>query len=93
MILQGDKQELEIFGKETDAVLSMIAQHPANTCGYDDCCDRFGADIVRQLIVGGVLRRSGAALAFDCPVFLREDAAVLPPVIRVKVQKERTAIF
>lgn len=66
-----------IFGKETDAVLSMIAQHPANTCGYDDCCDRFGADIVRQLIVGGVLRRSGTALAFDCPIFLREDAGVL----------------
>ena len=66
-----------IFGTETDAVLSMIASQPEKTCVYQDCCDQFGTDIVRKMVDGGILRHSGAAVVFDCPIFLREDAAVL----------------
>lgn len=64
------------LGKETDAILSLIAEQPVNTCAYTDCCDKFGPSLIRKLIEGGVLRRSGKALALDCPIFLREDAAV-----------------
>ncbi len=72
------------LGKETDAILSLVAQQPANTCDYNDCCDKFGTDLIRKLINGGVLRRSGTALVLDCPVFLREDAAVLHNEIAVR---------
>lgn len=65
------------WGRETDAVLSFIARHPANICTYQDLCDRFGVQLVRKLIDGGIVRLSGAAVVFDCPVFLREDAAAL----------------
>lgn len=65
------------LGKGTDAVLAEVAQRPAHTCSYQGCCEKHSARLVRQLVDGGVLRASGAGLAFDCPVFLREDAAVL----------------
>lgn len=62
------------LGKETDTILSAIAE------GMDDeqaLCDQYGVSLVQKLITGGVLRRSNARILFDCPVFLREDAAVL----------------
>ena len=65
------------LGKDTDAILSEIVLHPANACSYHECCSKFGAHLVRKLIDGGVLRPNGTGLAFDCPIFLREDAAVL----------------
>ncbi|MDE6219353.1 MAG: hypothetical protein K2G51_02785 [Lachnospiraceae bacterium] len=81
---QNPSNPRRIFGKETDAVLSVLAQQPANTCVYMDCCGQFGTDIVRKLVDGGILRRSGTAVVFDCPVFLREDAAVLQNGIATK---------
>ena len=54
-----------------------IAQKPANTCTYSDCCDESNAFLVRKLIDGGILRLNGTILNFDCPVFLRDDAASL----------------
>lgn len=72
------------LGKGTDAMLSEIAQNPVYTRSYDECADKFGAQLVRRLIDGGVLRPGGRGLAFDCPIFLREDAAVLHTEISSK---------
>lgn len=72
------------LGKDTDAVLSEIARQTLNACNYNSCCDRFGTALVQKLVDGGILRRSGTALVFDCPVFLREDAAVLQNEVAAK---------
>lgn len=72
------------LGNRTDAILSEIAQFPANTCAYNDSCEKHSTHVVRKLIDGGILRPSGTALAFDCPIFLREDAAVLHTEITAK---------
>lgn len=67
----------KFFGKETDAVLSWVAERPAGARDYAGCRDTFGASLVDRLTQAGFLRRSGAAVVFDCPLFLREDAALL----------------
>ena len=72
------------LGSETDTLLTDVAQLPVNTCSYNECCEKYSTHIVRRLIDGGVLRPSGIALAFDCPIFLREDAAVLHTEIASK---------
>lgn len=69
------------LGKNTDEMLTEIAQFSPS---YTSCCDKYSTQLVRMLIDGGVLRPSGTALAFDCPVFLREDAAVLHSEIASK---------
>lgn len=69
------------LGKDTDAILSEVAQLPVS---YNECCEKYSTHIVRKLIDGGVLRPSGIALAFDCPIFLREDATVLHTEIAYK---------
>lgn len=71
-------------GKETDALLSRIAREPAGSSSYEDCCRSFGAGLVHRLIEGGILRRRQGALVFDCPIFLREDSAVLHDEIASK---------
>lgn len=43
------------LGKETDAVLSMVAGQEAGDCTYSECSDRFGTEIVRKLIDGGAM--------------------------------------
>lgn len=65
------------LGSETDAILSLIAQSSRGTITYYECAGRFGAGTLRKLVDGGILRTDGTSLAFDCPVFLREDAPVL----------------
>lgn len=65
------------LGNETDAILTEVAQYPVNACSYNRSCEKYSTQLIRKLIDGGVLRPSGTALAFDCPIFLREDAAVL----------------
>lgn len=65
------------LGSEIDPLLAEVAQFPANTCSYTECCKRYSTPLLRRLIDGGILRSHGAALAFDCPIFLQEDAAVL----------------
>ncbi len=65
------------LGAETDAVLSLIAGQPAYACGHAACAGKFGPELIGRMVEGGVLRREGATLTFDCPVFLREDAAAL----------------
>ena len=72
------------LGKETDTLLTKVAKLPANTCSYNESCEKYGTHLVRKLIDGGVLRPSGTALAFDCPIFLREDAVVLHTEIASK---------
>lgn len=72
------------LGKETDTLLTEMAKLPANTCSYNESCEKYSTHLVRKLIDGGVLRPSGTALAFDCPIFLREDAAVLHTEIASK---------
>lgn len=72
------------LGNETDAILEKVATLPKDTCLYNDICEKYGTHLVRKLIDGGVLRPSGIALAFDCPVFLREDATVLHTEIASK---------
>lgn len=72
------------LGSETDTLLTEVAQLPVNTCSYNECCEKYSTHIVRKLVDGGVLRPSGIALAFDCPIFLREDAAVLHTEIASK---------
>ncbi len=34
------------LGKETDAILSLIAQEPVNTCTYGNCCAESNAFLV-----------------------------------------------
>lgn len=72
------------LGSETDTLLTEVAQLPVNTRSYNECCEKYSTHIVRKLIDGGVLRPSGTALAFDCPIFLCEDAAVLHTEIASK---------
>lgn len=72
------------LGTETDAILSLIAQKPVNTCTYGNCCAKSNACLVRKLIDGGILRLNGTILNFDCPVFLRDDAVVLHKAIAEK---------
>lgn len=72
------------LGKETDAMLSEIIQNTADACSYNQCCDKYSTQLVRKLIDGGVLCLSGTGLAFDCPIFLREDAAALHTEIASK---------
>ncbi len=81
---QNPNNPRNLLGQETDAILSLIAQKPANTCIYSDCCDKSNAFLVQKLIDGGILRLNGKTLNFDCPVFLREDAAVLHEAIAEK---------
>lgn len=72
------------LGREVDAILSAVAQHSANARSYRACCETYGARLVRRLLDGGILRPGGAGLAFDCPIFLREDAEVLHEAIASK---------
>lgn len=72
------------LGNGTNAILTEVASLPVDTCLYNDSCDKYGTHLVRKLIDGGILRPSGTALAFDCPIFLRKDAAVLHTEIASK---------
>lgn len=56
------------LGKQTDGILSQVADYQTV---------RADQTVVAQLISGGVLRCDGRRTLFDCPVFLKEDAAVL----------------
>lgn len=73
------------LGKENDVLLTEIASNPI--VAYDDCCDRFGEHLIRKLVDGGILRSDGASLAFNCPIFLREDAAVLHTDIATRAKE------
>lgn len=66
-----------LLGKNTDAILSEVALHPGSAYSYNAYCDTFGTRLVQNLIDSGILRTSGRGLAFDCPIFLKEDAVVL----------------
>lgn len=74
----------KFLGTGTNAILTEVAQLPVNTCSYNECCEKYGTHVVRKLIDGGVLRPNGTALTFGCPIFLREDAAVLHTEIASK---------
>ncbi len=62
-------------GKASDEILSQMADHRAVEAD---------PGTIQRLVTGGVLRREGGKLAFDCPVFLKEDAAVLHDAVREK---------
>lgn len=81
---QNPNNPRNLLGQKTDAILALIAQKPANTCTYSDCCNVSNTFLVRKLIDGGILRLNGKILNFDCPVFLREDAVVLYEAIAEK---------
>ncbi len=66
------------LGKGTNAILSEVIQ--SSTYARNKCSD----ELVRKLIYGGVLRPNEEGLAFDCPIFLREDASVLHAEIASK---------
>ena len=72
------------LGRATDPILSAVVQSPAGNCSYTECCDQYGNQLVWKLIDGGILRLNGDILMVDCPVFLRDDAAVLHTEIRAK---------
>lgn len=40
------------LGKETDTILSLIAQQSVNTYTFNNCCDKFGTDLICKLIDG-----------------------------------------
>ncbi len=63
-----------ILGENCDPLLTMVSQGSALAA---QCRDFFGASLIDNLIHCGVLRQKDGFLFFDCPVFLREDAAVL----------------
>lgn len=72
----GNPSNPRVFlGEGTDGILSDAAE--GRTGEWD-------LALIGKLIDGGVLRREGAGYAFDCPVFLREDAAALRTGIREK---------
>lgn len=75
------------LGKETDAILTTVADFPVNACSYNGSCKKYSTHLVRKLINGGILRPSGTSLVFDCPVFLREDATVLRTEIASKASE------
>lgn len=81
---QNPENPRSFLGKETDAIVSLVAQRPVNDASYQDCCNQFGTALVHKLIDGGILRLNGTALVFDSPIFLREDAVVLYNEIDVK---------
>ncbi len=88
------------LGKETDAILSEVAQSPVNTCSYRGCCEKYGTEFVQKLTDGGILRSNGTGLLFDCPIFLREDTTVLQTEIASKasalvdmVEQSMTSIY
>lgn len=81
---QNPNNPRNFLGKETDAIISLIAQKPANTCTYSHCCAESNTCLVKKLISGGILRLDGTILNFDCPVFLRDDAVVLYKAIAEK---------
>ncbi len=62
------------LGKGTDPILSMVAEQELTD---RDARSLFGPDLVQKLMDSGVLRCDHGMLAFDCPIFLKEDAAVL----------------
>ena len=70
---QNPNNPRNFLGKETDAIISLIAQKPANTCTYSHCCAESNTCLVKKLISGGILRLDGTILNFDCPVFLRDE--------------------
>jgi len=74
------------FDGNTDAVLSGVALYPPYSCSYGDMCARFGADRINGLCDIGILRKDGEGLLFDCPVFLREDAAALKRATEEKAE-------
>lgn len=61
------------FDENTDMVLSEVSLYRS----YGDMCARFGAERISGLCDIGILRKDGEGLLFDCPVFLKEDAAAL----------------
>ena len=71
---QNPNNPRNFLGKETDAIISLIAQKPANTCTYSHCCAESNTCLVKKLISGGILRLDGTILNFDCPVFLRDES-------------------
>lgn len=83
---QNQNNPRNFLGQEMDAVLSLIAQEPANTFTYRRCCAETNSRLVNQLVDGGILRLDGTILLFDCPVFLREDAALLRQAIPEKAE-------
>ena len=76
---QNPSNPRKLMGKNTDKILSQVADN--QTADADQT-------VIERLIAGGVLRRNGEKLAFDCPVFLKEDAAVLHSAVR-----ERAAVL
>lgn len=72
---QNPSNPRNIIGKDTDELLSQVADN--QTVDAEQTA-------IERLIAGGVLRRDGEKLAFDCPVFLKEDAAVLHSAVREK---------
>lgn len=72
---QNPSNPRKILGKDTDDILSQVADNHT--------VDAYQA-VIERLIAGGVLRHDGEKLAFDCPVFLKEDAAFLHSAVREK---------
>ena len=72
------------LGNGTDSILTEVAKLPVNSCSYNGSCEKYSTQLIRKLIDGGILRPSGTALAFDCPIFLCEDASVLHTEIASK---------
>lgn len=65
-----------ILNASADAVLSRVAEFPPLGCPADGLRREFGSGVDR-LIAAGALREEQGRLAFDTPVFLREDVPAL----------------
>lgn len=63
------------LGRGTDGILSQVAD------GYTVAGD---TALIEMLVKGGVLRNDMGKMAFNCPIFLKEDVVVLHSVIRKK---------
>lgn len=75
------------LGKQTDALLSEVANHLSGDCLYSVCCEKYGSELVHKLRDEGILRQEGKKLYFDCPIFLREDSEVLHKEVSVRAKR------
>ena len=64
----------------TDPVLTRIIEQPDYSAAYTSGQD---TGLIQRLLNGGILRMDKNLLMFDCPIFLREDAAVLSHEVAV----------
>jgi len=74
------------LGAGSDPILDYISAYPAGQCPWQNCAARFDTELLQCMLDGGILRREGEAVYFDCPIFLPTDAPVLHSAVRARAE-------